>query len=163
MDGIVDMTGVAKEQKGMSAGAGLVWGVILGLLAAYVTLGISMKIIRPSDPATAVMKVETLQKEVATLTKFKTDCDVAVPAVAQKLDSLAASHERLVAALSQALQQQQFDVAVMARALSDDFGKEQWMSMVEKARAEMVGAPASTNVEAAVEAPKAEKKEKAKK
>jgi len=73
------------------------------------------------------------KSEIAKLQKFKTDCDIAVPTMAQKLDALAAAHQQLIVDLRPIVSQQQSDMAVVARVMSDRYGKDAWVAMVTKA------------------------------
>jgi hypothetical protein len=149
----VKVTELKSEKR-----AGVVTGLILGALFVMMGMCVARLAERPAIDPALVQKIEAIQKEVDALKKFKTDCDIAVPAVAQKLEGMVGAHEKLVNDLRPIITQQQFDMAVMARAMSDMIGKNQWVAMVTRARtgiesdAKGVGAP-STNVVTDVEAP----------
>lgn len=150
------------EVKSEKRGAGVVTGLILGAILVMVGIAVANKMSKPAVDTATVQKIEALQAEVSALNKFKKDCDIAVPFIGQKVDGVAGAHDKLVSDLRMVIVQQSADVAVMARALSNMVGRDQWIAMVSKARADMEAeaksaqaaqAPAQAPVPAAVEAP----------
>jgi hypothetical protein len=94
--------------------------------------------------------VETLQKELA---QFKADAAPVIVQTAQRLNTVAENHNKVVAGVQTSFSQAAYEMSLVGRTLRNVYGKDKWEGMVEKARKEFV----AEAEKAAAEQAKAEK------
>lgn len=101
-------------------------------------------------------KVEALQKELA---QFKADAAPVIVQTAQRLNTVAENHNKVVSGVQTSFSQSAYEMSLVGRTLRNVYGKDKWEGMVEKARKEFI----AEAEKAAAEQAKAEKERLAEK
>ena len=82
-----------------------------------------------------MVKVEALQKD---LEKFKADAAPVIVQTAQRLNTVAENHNKVVAGVQTSFSQAAYEMSLVGRTLRNVYGKDKWEGMVDKSRKEFV-------------------------